>query len=158
MTDFNTRDVYHIVNVALVGMDYFSLNIEDKRKAVTECLNNYLAFKTSQLHSNLIEDEKCKTPMDYLRVLESIVDGNPMETLSHPVHFLLGIISGLQSYEVVWEIDDDLEKPTILSDTILRQFATSKTVSMVDAFGILYDYFMKSPNLAPDGESLHLRQ
>ena len=156
--EFNTRDVYHIVNVSLLEMDYYSLNIEEKRKAVTECLNNYFAFKLSQLHSNLLESEKCTTPIDYLRVLESIVEGDHIETLSHPVHFLLGIISGLQSFEIIWEIDNSLDKPMILHDKILRQFATSKTVSMVDAFGIIYDYFMTSPNLIPESEALHLRQ
>lgn len=158
MVDFNTRDVYHILNVALMEMDYHSLNIEEKRKAVTDCFNSYFAFKISQLHSNLLEREKCETPIDYLMALESIVEGDHMEKLSHPVHFLMGLISGLQGFEIIWEIDDSLDKPMILYDRILRQFATSKDVSIVDAFGILYDYFMTSPNLIPDGEKLHLSQ
>ncbi len=46
----------------------------------------------------------------------------------------------------------------ITSDNILRQLTTSKSVSMVDAFEILYDYFMKSPNLTPVSERYGLKK
>lgn len=158
MMDFTTRDVYHIINVALMEKDYHSLSIDKKRNAVTECFNNYFAYKISQLHANLLESEECNTPIDYLRVLESIVEGDRMESLSHPVHCLMSLISGLQSYEIVWEIDDSLDRPLITSDNILRQFATSRDVSIVDAFGVLYEYFMTSPNLIPEDDRRLLRQ
>ena len=153
-----TRDVYHIINVALLERNYYSLSIDEKRKNVTECFNNYFAYKISQLHLDEIDEEKCITPVDYIRAIEPLVDEDRMEKLSHPVHCLLGLISSLQSFEIIWEIDDSLEKPVITSDNILRRFITSKSVSMVDAFGILYDYFMKSPNLIPESERYSLKK
>lgn len=158
MMSFNTNDVYHIMNVALMERNYHLLSIDKKREAVTECFNNYFAYKISQLHSNLLESKECETPIDYLRLLESIVEGDHMESLSHPVHFLMSLISGLQSYEIIWEIDDTLDMPFISYDTILRKFATSKDVSIVNAFGVLYNYFMTSPNLIPPRDVCLIRQ
>lgn len=158
MTNFNTRDVYHIMNVALMEKNYYMLSIEEKRKEVTECFNNYFAYKISCLHANLLKSEECITPIDYLRLLESTIEENHMDSLSHPVHFLLSLISGLQSYEILWIIDDSLDKPLITCDTILRDFATSTDVSMVSAFGVLYEYFMTSPNLVPSSDVRLLRQ
>lgn len=158
MTNFNTRDVYHIMNVALLEKNYHMLSIEDKRKAVTECFNNYFAYKISCLRGNLLKSEECITPIDYLRLLESTIEEDHLDTLSHPVHFLMGLISELQSFEIVWEIDDSLDKPVITCDTILRDFATSRDVSIVSAFGVLYEYFMTSPNLVPSSDIRLLKQ
>ncbi len=74
--EFFTRDVYHIMNVALVERDFYSLSIDEKRKSVTECFNNYFAYKISQLRLGEIDENKYITPMDYLRAIEPLVDGD----------------------------------------------------------------------------------
>lgn len=145
MEVFTTKDVYQIMNTTLMEKNYPLLDYDEKRDAVTECFSNYFIYKLVQLPDspgNNLEN-LCLEEL-FALVEEKIPEGNGIDVLSHPIHYLLSIISCLQNFEIVWEIDEMVDSVKIVTnaDGKFDRFVTSSHPVMSLAFEEVYKYFM----------------
>jgi hypothetical protein len=147
MENFNTEDIYLIMNVTLTEADYQSLPNQEKATTLLECFNNYLCFKISQLNNTLLDDKITYNTIDYFEILNNLLTKDNQDKLSHPIHYLLSLISSIQGYECYWEIDDDVdpEKP-ILEIEIngkIDKIITNVDTNLVNTFGLLINKYLE---------------
>lgn len=143
---FTTNDVYRIMNTALMEKNYPLLGIEEKRKVVTECFANYFIYKLVQLSDKLGNNlENLSLEELFALIEEKIPNEKCIDILSHPIHYLLSIISCLQNFEVIWEIDENAKQANIITNDEGKfdKFVTSSHPVMSLAFENVYQYFMK---------------
>lgn len=159
MKNFTTEDVYQIMNTALGKKEYHTLDIEAKRKIVTECFIDYFLYQLTKLQAKCNKNTKEFSLMELYTLIEDrIPKTERMNVLSPPIHCLLSIISGLQGFEIIWEIDDQVEGVSIVTDESgrFKTFITSSHPNMSKAFKEAYQFFMNSLILDSQSRSYNL--
>ncbi len=149
----NIDDIYLRVGMILLEMDYWSLSIEEKKKAVDAALKKYISEKISASGYNSITDENDLKLMDYIEVLLSVTPkAYHRKILERLTFYIIGVVNQLQGWEVLWYVKDDekyIDQPCteFSNDDLWQSLTTNPNTDAKKVFSFVYDvfinYFMK---------------
>lgn len=136
----NTNDIYHIVGVYLMYQGYDDVR-EVPIEALKEQIKNYILYKIQYFGSDL-------DLMGALTKLETMVsEEEKSQAMGNFIHYLLGYLSLLQGFEMVWYIDNDIEEPIFKkSDYNSDKYdglVTSKKINYIKTFKFVLDEIEK---------------
>lgn len=150
------NDIYMYVDFRIVERDFWEVSMEEKKKLIDEELKKYIVYKMKELDSSfMIPKENNLSVMDLLKQLSLKVSTEQKHELSHFTHYILKVVSALQSYYVVWFIDDTVPagEPVLECDSsgLWQNIKTRDDIDSISIFSFVYDafqnQFMISENL-----------
>ena len=142
------RDIYSKIDIQLMKEDYWSLDIEDKKKLIDKTLKQYIIFKINEINSNaLCEKNKEFSTIELFEVLSSLIPKEEhFETIRHFIHYILQICSNLQGWTIIWwgeENDELVENPLVEFDIDGKwnKLVTDNRTDLVKTFKFVYHIF-----------------
>ena len=145
----NIKDIYPIIDIQLMKEDYWSLDIEDKKKLIDKTLKEYIIFKINEINSNVLcETNKDMNTVELFELLSSLIPKEEhFETIRHFTHYILQISSNLQGWSIIWwgeEKEELVENPLVEFDIDGKwnKLVTDDRTDLVKAFKFAYHIFM----------------
>lgn len=155
--EFNTSDIYAILNNRLLERDYFKLSFEEKKIIVEEELKRYFIIKKIQAKYLLVSCPSfigCESEGLANKTIEECFEElvnefsieNRFQTFDQVIHFLLGLIIRLQSFSITWmgEIEEEyIDHPVIVlnSEGLVDKLITHREPNMVILFKYVWDFY-----------------
>lgn len=142
----DTKDIFYTIKL---DSPFTTESTEEKIKILDEKLIEYLRKKVSESYYNIISPEELKTftAKELINILSrQISEDEHKEKLGNIIHAILGFISTIQGYEVVWFEESDealINNPEIIFDKEgrLSELKTHKNTNYEMLFEIVYDTF-----------------
>lgn len=146
-----TGDIYIYNNEKLNDKNYFTLDINEKRKAIDEILKEYLihVIKKVKCFDKSLEDASI------LRLMEELKTGLKEEdvdmVMSSLIFYIMGLIQEIQMFAPDWrmtEEEDAIENPFLtIRGNKLYSVETHKQTDPILTFKLVYEFLQSKMDL-----------
>lgn len=140
------RDIIRFCGVQLLLKDYWNLPIEEKKKAIDECLQNYLALRAMALGVDV--DYKTASVNDLFAALVAIIpEEHYLDTVDQVIHYVLMLAGELQEWPITWWSRDEVAEKIVFvwngENGKWSEVNTEHDFDRSELFGAVYEMFMK---------------
>ena len=145
----NNMDIYRNIGNELIADGYYVFDFNQKKELVIFAIKNYLYQNIIKMNPNYMANNKNidESSIKFLINVYSILipEENRINMINNFTHFLLSIMSELQSCSIKWIIDDNiLQSSFIEKNNRVDYLVTKEFETVVDAQNIFLftmDYF-----------------
>lgn len=142
----NTRDIYQLVGTSLLIRNYYGSTLEEKAIMVEEELKIYIAHKLAYCGFFILDQDAIQIEISELLTKLYERTGKEEEIVHQITHYILGLLTENQGYQVTWEIENDeslIATPVLEENNgILDRLKTHMKTNPITIFNFVFDYYL----------------
>lgn len=144
--NINTRDIYELVGISLIARDYYRSTLEEKALMVEEELKIYIAHKLAYCGYFISDKEAVLTEISELLTRLYEHTGKNKEIVHGLTHYILGLFTEIQGYQVIWQIEAEesfITNPVLEEKNgILDRLKTHMNTEPITIFNLVFEYYL----------------
>lgn len=144
--NINTRDIYPLVGAPLLARDYYGSTKEEQAIMVEEELKLYIAHKLAYCGFFILDQDALQIDISDLLTKLYERTGKDNEIVHQITHYILGLLTENQGYQVIWEIENDesYKITPVLEEKegMLDKLKTHKETNPIIIFNFVFEYYL----------------